>query len=194
MQSQGINLLPQEISQNREKKKQTIDQAMLLSSVLPLLSIIVGVIAMIVGFYVERQVISGIERKIKQVETEILQYNDDKYKKALLVAKTRMLKDVIKRDVNPETFFTVVRQTIEDSGLNVEIRTYGIKSGGKFYIEAEVDELKQATDIARIFRNATLIEELEFNELRIGAQSVDGKYWFEISFNIIIEDQADGGR
>lgn len=183
MTKSDFNLLPKEVFDQRKKSRKTVDRTSLFSAVLPLLAVIVWIAFIGLNYLVETQV-KQVEDEITSIENEISTYQADKDKKSLLVLKTKVLKDIVRRDVNPENFFTIVQELVEDSGLEIQILTYGRNTDGKFYITASANTIPAIADINRIFRNAEQLNNVQLNDISKSGDELSNNDEFEITFNI----------
>ncbi|MBD3363086.1 hypothetical protein GF362_05180 [Candidatus Dojkabacteria bacterium] len=182
MENKGFNLLPKEVFEQRQKTKTAVENTSMFAAVLPFVAVLGWIIFMFLNYSVERS-IKNIRNEISQVEREMLEYQSDKDKKALLILKTRVLKDIVIRDVNPEKFFNIVQRVIKDSNLDIHITTYGREKTGKFFIKAIADSPSSVASINRIFRNNEEILDVELSYLQNEENS--GAIEFQITFNLL---------
>lgn len=182
MSEQNINLLPKALFKSREQTRKVLDRTTIFSGVLPMVAVLVWIVFIILNYFVQFD-IQKANGEIKTTDNEILNYQEDKDRKALLILKTRVLKDIIQRDVNPEKFFSVVLEIINSSNLDVNIDSFGRNTDGKFSITGNADNVASVTDLHRIFRNSKQISEVEL--LSTITKNDEGRSVFQISFNIL---------
>ncbi|MBP9758165.1 hypothetical protein KBD45_00580 [Candidatus Dojkabacteria bacterium] len=182
----NFNLIPKEIYTKREKKRQTQDKTILFSSILPFLAIVVWLIFLVLRLGVKNE-LNIIESEKNKVDVEIQKYETEKLTNAELVLKTRLLKEIVKNDVNPEDFFRIVQDTIVSSGKKVSVLEYGKNSTGNFSIKAQADDIINISDIVRIFRELDRLADVKLLTVSApeGRESVT--YEFEMTFKILPE-------
>lgn len=185
----NFNLIPKEIYTRREKKRQTQDKTILFSSILPFLAIVVWLIFLILRLGVKNE-LDIITAEGKQVDIEIQKYETEKLTNAELVLKTRLLKEIVKNDVNPEDFFRIVQDTIVSSGKNVFVLEYGKNTNGDFSIKAEAEDIINITDIIRIFRELDRLEDVKLLSVNSPRDESTVNYEFEMSFKILPEEKV----
>lgn len=178
----NFNLLPQEVFKKRQQKKVSIDNTTVFSAVLPLVAILIWVVFTLLSSFKTRE-ITTLNKNIKTKETEIAGYKDDKDLNAILVLKTRVLSEIVKKDVNPENFFNIVQNTIKKSGRNIKITAYGRESSGVFTISATGESIKDVTDITRIFRQQEGLSNVKIKNIRVEK----GLFYFIMEFEIVEE-------
>lgn len=185
-QKNNFNLIPKEIYAKREQKRQSQDKTILFSSIFPFLAIVVWLIFLVLRLEVKND-ISNVEVEQKKAEVEVQKYESEKLTNAELVLKTKLLKEIVKNDVNPEDFFKIVQDTITNSGKSVVVLEYGKNSSGDYSINAQADDVKNITDIVRIFRELDRLVDVRLMNIQYPLDSENSKYDFELAFKILPE-------
>lgn len=185
-QKNNFNLIPKEIYAKREQKRQSQDKTILFSSIFPFLAIVVWLIFLVLRLEVKND-ISNVEVEQKRAEVEVQKYESEKLTNAELVLKTKLLKEIVKNDVNPEDFFKIVQDTITNSGKSVVVVEYGKNSSGDYSINAQADDVKNITDIVRIFRELDRLVDVRLMNIQYPLDSENPKYDFELAFKILPE-------
>ncbi len=160
-----FNLLPSNVFEERRKIQSRAAIVTKISVVLPFIALIGGLIYFVIGLNI-RSDIRKIQSEQESVESQIAGMQEFRDMNSLLVLKTKVLKEIIEEDVNPEFFFTIVKDTIEKSGLDIEIYSYGKERRGFFYVTCRTDSVESVTDIARIFRNHFMIGDIRIDKIR----------------------------
>lgn len=187
----NFNLIPKEIYSKREQKRQSKDKTIFFSAVFPFLAIVVWLIFLLLRLNV-KQDIDAFRIEKSTIESQLEQYEPEKRTNAELVLKTRLLKDIVKNDVNPEDFFRIVQDTINESGKPIKVLEYGKDNVGDFTIVAEADDVVSITDMVRIFRDHARLEEVKLKSITYpinNANNTNPKHEFEMAFKILAEQE-----
>lgn len=179
----NFNLIPKEIYTSREKKRQGKDKTVFYSAIFPFLGIVVWLIFLLLRLNVTTD-IRNVKSETLQVQNEIKKYDVEKLTNAELVLKTKLLKEIVKNDVNPEDFFRIVQDTVTNSGRQIKILEYGKSNTGEFTITAEAASIENITDIIRIFREHERLDNVSVSTVSYPS-TADGKYEFQITFKIL---------
>jgi hypothetical protein len=150
------------------------------------LAIVVWLIFLVLRLDVKND-ISNVEVEQKNTEVEVQKYESEKLTNAELVLKTKLLKEIVKNDVNPEDFFKIVQDTITNAGKSVVVLEYGKNSSGDYSINAQADDVKNITDIVRIFRELDRLVDVRLMNIQYPLDSENSKYDFELAFKILPE-------
>jgi hypothetical protein len=180
----NFNLIPKEIYTKREQKRQSKDKTVFYSAIFPFLAIVVWLIFLLLRLDVTKD-IRNYKNDTLQVQNEIQKYEVEKLTNAELVLKTKLLKEIVKNDVNPEDFFKIVQDTINESGKSIKVLEYGKNNTGDFSITGNSDTLEDITDIVRIFREHKRLNELKLNSVNYPNENSQNKYEFEVAFKIL---------
>ncbi len=178
-----FNLLPKEIFQKRILLREKIDKTSVLSALLPLSAVVVWIVFMTITVFISTD-IKTKEKGIAILNQEISTYDQVKEDKSLLVLKTGVLEEIVKRDVNPEDFFLVVKKLVENSGFDAQILAYGRNADGRFGLEMSVDSVDTMTKIVRLFRKNERINLVELESVDFTVDS-DARYTYEITFELL---------
>lgn len=153
-----------------------------MSAVFPLIAVIVWIFFILIKAYTEVQ-IKRVNNEIASVQAEINSYQELKDKKALLVLKTRKLKDVVLFDINPEDFFDIVQEIVNSSKLNVVISSYGRDVSGAFFINCKANSVDDSTKLTRTFVEDVRLTDVQLIEMQ-NSLNEGGNLEFTLFFNI----------
>jgi hypothetical protein len=184
-----FNLLPKETFIKREKIREKFDKTLIGSSVLPLIGISIWILIFLFNYSIKFQ-IAERDNLIRSNDDLISTYSEFRRDRAFLVAKMNILESIIDNDVNPDIFFGLVREILDNTGVLASINSYGRNQDGRFEVGFEVDSIEDLATIAYAFRSNPQIENFELNIVNF-LPIQNQMYAFDIIFSIITEQEDD---
>jgi hypothetical protein len=194
MKSYGFNLLPQK-SKAIIRKEEKRDNFSVSTAVLPLTSVFIWLVLVLVNnLYIEaskRTWENSINLKKQLITGELAPIL---IKNGEMVAKTNILAEVIKKDIQPEQLFVLIDQIYQKQDPTFKILGYARNSTGSFSVEFSAISYNRLAEIARRFGTYNYIENvsLEQTSLDTTTNMVVGNISFDFNYQTI-NQQTNAG-
>ncbi|MFC1780093.1 hypothetical protein ACFLY9_00140 [Patescibacteria group bacterium] len=176
---QSIDFTPR-LSKGEVKEKYKVSKAGVYSAILPLLTSIIWVIAMLINSYYKNEVRS-IESTILSKNSEIESYSSVRSEYTELVLKVDALSDLVVKDFYPQRFFNNVTSTIRSTNdAQAEIYSYGRDDDGTFNISGRANSYLDLAKIMVAFNSKEEFSGVEVKSIRYDRELDNVN--FEINF------------
>jgi hypothetical protein len=185
---QSIDFIPR-LSKDEVKEKYKVSKAGVYSAVLPLLTSIIWVIAMLINSYYKNEVAS-IDNTIASKNSEIGGYSDVRGEYTELVLKVDALSDLVVKDFYPQQFFNNVSTTIRSTNdAQAEIYSYGRDDDGTFNISGKANSYLDLAKIMVAFNSREEFSGVDIKSIRYDREMDNVN--FEINFTYAEEVSSE---
>lgn len=192
MKTFSFNLIPQKTKEETQREVKR-DNASLYTALLPLLGVSVWLaLTLFNGLVVDKVKANwetSIAKKQARVDTEFLPV---RIQHGELVLKTRILADIILKDIKPETLFALTEQIFPVPEPEVQVIGYGRNDDGSFDVILSTSNYRKFAEVARRFSEYDGADEATISSVNYNkeADNIQGVITFFIDVDFIEQEDA----
>jgi hypothetical protein len=146
----SFNLLPEKPKEEIEKEEGRENTSLTLAF-LPFFAVLISIVLIILNNIVFQAQINSWNAAITNRKNEISSYQDIIKLNIEFSQKTVLLEEPVAQDIEPEQFFSLADEIVNNLPFSADISKYGRNPDGSFDITLTTIELDSSADIIRAF-------------------------------------------
>lgn len=187
----NFNLIPEKPKEIviKEEKRETTS---LYFAFLPLLSVSIAIGLMLFNEFVIDTRVSAWEEAELSKENQIQTFRSIVQRHAEFVEKSNLLEPQVIKDVEPERFFRLSQQILEElnnQGVQASINSYKRNSDGSFEIVFGLNDIVNATNLLKVLEEIDEVQTPNTNNLI--TSEADGSIILTVSFFLIKPEEEE---